>query len=102
MIHGEDVARAILAVHAQVSKSTGQRWLLTDGRVYDWWDLASAWGSGPSEEDRGPQPVWVQELMQEAGVRALPRDVELLQRALDSREFWSTFGISPVRGRLEA
>ncbi|OBZ66168.1 hypothetical protein A0H81_13754 [Grifola frondosa] len=95
MIHGEDVARAVLAVHRQPAKATGQRWLLTDGRVYDWWDIASAWGSA------GVQPRWVRELMTEEGVRALPRDAEKLGRAMDSREFWNTFELEPVRGRLE-
>ncbi|KAI0696942.1 hypothetical protein BC835DRAFT_1271211 [Cytidiella melzeri] len=94
MIHGEDVSRAILAVHDDFDMATGQRWLLTDGRVHDWWDLAHAWG-------RGPQPGWVQELMQEQGIRALPRSVEKLGKALDSQEFWNTFRIQPTMGRLE-
>ena len=42
MIHGLDVARAILAVHAEFSKAQGQQWIITDGSVYDWWDLGSA------------------------------------------------------------
>jgi hypothetical protein len=108
MIHGLDLARAILAVHAQFDKAAGQRWILTDGRVYDWWDLASAWGSG-GEQSRGsadgphgPQSAWVQQFMQEQGLRALPRNVELLGRALDSREFWTTFELSPAMARLES
>ena len=114
MIHGIDVARAILAVHSNFSKAQGQRWILTDGRIYDWWDLASAWGSNPLNKptDRwesgvstiqecGPQAKWVRELMAEMGVRALPRNVELLGRALDSRDFWDEFNLSPIRARLE-
>jgi nucleoside-diphosphate-sugar epimerase len=117
MIHGEDVARAVLAVHKDFDKATGQRWLLTDGRVQDWWDLASAWGtqvptigadtstagneSQETKQGRGPQPGWVQELMREEGIRALPRPLEKLGRALDSQEFWNTFGIQPVMGRIE-
>lgn len=114
MIHGIDVSRAILAVHSAFDKAVGQRWLLTDGRVYDWWDLAHAWGleystsksdtSERAEEprrDKGPHPRWVQELMLEHGIRALPRSVDLLGKALDSQEFWNTFGIQPVEGRLE-
>ncbi|KAJ3754582.1 hypothetical protein EV360DRAFT_51369 [Lentinula raphanica] len=107
MIHGIDVAQATIAVHNNFSKASGQRWLLTDGRVYDWWDLASAWGSGPldgshgTSEDRGPQAGWVQELMRETGVRALPRSNDALGRALDSREFWETFDIRPLKGRME-
>ena len=118
MIHGIDVARAILAVHGNFSKAQGQRWILTDGRVYDWWDLASAWGStlkkqaetcdeGESatsaieREERGPQAKWVRELMAEMRVRVLPRNVELLGRVLDSRDFWEEFNLSPIRARLE-
>jgi len=115
MIHGLDVSRAILAVHANFTKASGQRWILSDGRVYDWWDLASAWGSRPStagpsdldgpgddgDEGRGAQARWVRELMQEQGVKALPRNVEDLGRALDSRDFWFQFGLSPVQARLE-
>jgi hypothetical protein len=110
MIHGVDLARCILAVHDSFEKAEGQRWLLTDGRVYDWWDLASAWGlpshkpeeNGPAEDThRGPHPRWVRELMDETGVRALPRNVETLGRSMDSREFWRTFGLSPLKARLE-
>jgi len=115
MIHGLDVSRAILAVHANFPKATGQRWILTDGRVYDWWDLASAWGSrsstratgdlddlgGNNEETRGTQARWVRELMQEQDVRALPRNAERLGRALDSRDFWFEFEMSPLKARLE-
>ncbi|KAK7027280.1 hypothetical protein VNI00_015369 [Paramarasmius palmivorus] len=98
MIHGEDVARAILAIHGAWDKASGERWLLTDMRVYDWWELASGWGSNPgNEEDPGPQPGWVRELMREEGVRALPRSPEQLGRALDAREFWEVFELSPVK-----
>ena len=107
MIHGEDVSRSILAVHSQFSKATGERWILTDGRVYDWWDLASAWGDKsiegeePEDGERGPHARWVRELMQETGVRALPRNIELLGRALDSQDFWQTFSLSPLHARLD-
>ncbi|KAJ7796765.1 hypothetical protein B0H14DRAFT_3494436 [Mycena olivaceomarginata] len=98
LIHGLDLARAILAVHSDFSKAAGQRWLLTDGRVYDWWDLGSAWGTENSSD--GPA-VWVRELMQEGDVRVLPRNTELLGRILDSRDFWFEFGLAPLRARLE-
>ncbi|KAF5374535.1 hypothetical protein D9615_009077 [Tricholomella constricta] len=135
LIHGLDVSRAILAVHASWAQAAGQRWILTDGRVYDWWDLASAWGlpapfpapaillpsteqgqthlnmttttttttvtATTAGEDRGPHARWVRELMREEGVRALPRDVGMLGRALDSSEFWYGFGLSPLKARLE-
>ena len=110
MLHGVDLARCILAVHDSFDKAEGQRWLITDGRVYDWWDLASAWGlpnhnasEANSEEDRerGPHPRWVRELMEETGVRALPRNIETLGRAMDSRDFWRTFELHPLKARLE-
>jgi len=126
MIHGEDVSRAILAVHRQFELANRERWLLTDGRVYDWWDLASAWGETESRvkaarsvgngsmenggdvsnnsdgrDYRGPQAKWVKELMMEEDVRGLPRPPEMLGRAQDSREFWYTFGLEPARARLD-
>lgn len=109
MIHGTDVARAIVAVHENFAAASGQRWLLTDMRVYDWWDLASAWGNGGADSSsnsgdanpNGPQPGWVKELMEEQGVRVLPRPPGSMGRVLDSREFWSVFGLSPLKARLE-
>ncbi|KAJ6507687.1 hypothetical protein C8R47DRAFT_1099268 [Mycena vitilis] len=93
LIHGLDLARAILAVHSSFDKAAGQRWLLTDGRVYDWWDLAYAWGAeGPS--------TWVRELLREENVRVLPRNTELLGRILDSRDFWDDFGLAPLKAML--
>ncbi|KAF8343584.1 hypothetical protein F5887DRAFT_290817 [Amanita rubescens] len=106
MIHGLDVSRAILAIHTNFTKAVGQRWLLTDDRVYDWWDLASAWGARKPDtplesDDCDPQARWACELMREHDIRALPRNVELLGRALDSREFWETFELNPLKPRLD-
>jgi len=93
------------------------------GTSYDIWDLVSAWGDG-GEDGRGklptgPQPEvilddilidilysltlskWVRELMEEFNVRALPRGPDQFAKALDSREFWNTFGLTPARARLE-
>lgn len=105
LIHGLDVARGILAVHDQFDVAAGSRWLLTDQRIYDVWDLVSAWGDG-GEAGRGklptgPQPQWVRELMEEFNVRALPRSPDQFGKVLDSREFWNTFGLNPARARLE-
>jgi hypothetical protein len=94
MVHGADVARAVLAAHGAPGTARGERWLVTDGRVYDWWDLAGAWGAGAEAR-------WVRELMREHGVRALPRAPEVLGRALDGREFWEAFALEPTRPRLE-
>ncbi|OAV88629.1 hypothetical protein PTTG_08467 [Puccinia triticina 1-1 BBBD Race 1] len=106
MIHGLDVARAIVAVIDRFDLAAGQRWILTDQRVYDWWDLASAWGlsaldNAHSHQTIGPQAHWVNQLMQEHNIRALPRPPSALGRALDSRQFWDTFGLTPVRARME-
>ncbi|GAA5954078.1 hypothetical protein JCM3765_005283 [Sporobolomyces pararoseus] len=116
LIHGLDVARAVLAVHFstlkdQVEKTEGalkgERYLLTDLRVIDWWDLASryphkiAQGEGHSAEETPESFKWVQELMKEHEVRALPRTPQELGRALDSREFWNDFGLMPIKGCYE-
>ncbi|GAA5853216.1 hypothetical protein JCM8547_000245 [Rhodosporidiobolus lusitaniae] len=129
LVHGEDVARAVVAVHLSPSRSSsspsspdakekplkGTRWVLTDLRVYDWWDLVSAHPSplppspdSPSPsfhthagEHTPPHALWVQHLMRKHGVRSLPRTQEELGRAIDSREFWEEFGLMPSKGRWE-
>jgi hypothetical protein len=50
-----------------------------------------------NEKESNPQIKWVGELMDEYQVRALPRSMEQLGRCYDSREFWTTFGLMPVR-----
>ena len=57
-------------------------------------------GDGDDKDAPSPQSKWVFELMDEEGVRALPRSMEVLGRCYDSREFWKTFGLSPVRSRI--
>lgn len=127
LIHGRDVARAIVAVHlappralaiaspaglsaaAEKSKPLGRRYLLTDLRVYDWWDLASSRPVPPADEaartdaDAHRERVagWVGELLEEEGVEGLPRSAEELGRAMSSREFWREFGVVPEVGRWE-
>lgn len=99
MIHGEDVARAIVAVFAKWED--GERWLITDGFVYDWWALMAGWAKDKAKDDEpSQQSRWVFELMAEIGVRALPRDNAQLGRCYDSREFWQKFELSPIRSRI--
>lgn len=126
-IHGVDVARAIVAEHRRFSSS--KRWIIADCRVYDWYDLimsfgaltesssASSSGDAKKEGDEGNSKdekevmekddamrqqfaKWVGELMIEEGIRALPRDMEMLGRKLDSRGFWNHHGIWPRHQRL--
>lgn len=105
MIHGEDVSRAIIAVHQNWPSAAGQRWMLTDLMVYDWWELILGFGgeldhqNGNSERAE-KQIKWIGELMEEQDVKALPRAPEVLGRCYDTREFWKTFGLMPARARL--
>ncbi|KAI1148992.1 hypothetical protein F4825DRAFT_432034 [Nemania diffusa] len=115
VIHGADVARAIVALHRK--PTPGRRWILCDLHVYDWWDLVQDWalqaraagaaGDGEEEgEEKGEMArqsellAWVGELMVEEGVRALPRDAEAVGRRLDGRGFWRYMGIWPTQGRI--
>ncbi|EGN96987.1 hypothetical protein SERLA73DRAFT_93676 [Serpula lacrymans var. lacrymans S7.3] len=109
LIHGEDVARAIVAVTSNWEAATRNgngRWMLTDGFVYDWWSLFAAWAdeteSSGGGVDRSPskQAQWVYELMVEEEVRALPRSMETLGRCYDTREFWNTFRLAPLKAGL--
>ncbi|KAK0384876.1 hypothetical protein NLU13_7354 [Sarocladium strictum] len=115
VIHGEDVARAVLAVHR--SHASGKRYILCDMHVYDWWDLAQDWAilalrevreKGTEGTEEGNEVLrksttilrWVHELMTEEGVKALPRDTSAVGRALDGRGFWGDMGILPIHGRI--
>ncbi|KAL6711487.1 hypothetical protein ACN47E_004421 [Coniothyrium glycines] len=113
-IHGADVARAVLATHR--NPQPGKRWIVSDLRVYDWFDLimsfsaaaaAPAAAMGGDEAARsddaalcGQCAQWVGEIMLEDGIRALPRSVEVLGRKLDSRGFWEAHGVWPGHGRV--
>lgn len=111
VIHGEDVSRAVVALHRGFTKS--KRWLLCDMHVYDWWDLVQDWAvadvfseeraavlSAEQVETQRVRLAWVGELMVEEGVRALPRDSSQVGRALDGRAFWNEMGIWPSQGRI--
>ncbi|KAL2135291.1 hypothetical protein VTI74DRAFT_9059 [Chaetomium olivicolor] len=106
LIHGADVARAVVTLveggnDMWERSGRGQRWMLTDGFVYDWWALLAGWaeeGEGTGEPIE--QVKWVFELMREEGVRALPRSMEELGRCYDTREFWEAFGLMPLKGRV--
>ena len=117
MVHGVDVGRAVLAILARWEAARGQRWMLTDGFVYDWWALFAGWAdveegrsssaaAGARDDDSDATPAqtaqWVSELMrpEEGDVRALPRSMEALGRCYDSREFWATFGLVPLKARI--
>ncbi|KEF63070.1 uncharacterized protein A1O9_01046 [Exophiala aquamarina CBS 119918] len=118
LIHGRDVARGLVGV---IKKSTvddghaqlfGRRWIVADGVSYDWWTLVWNWmghidsaetkeggdgepGEGNQQEEKSRYRRWVLELMDEQNVKALPRDMELLGRKLDSRAFWRAIDIVP-------
>lgn len=112
MIHGVDVARVIVAVVRADWEAVGrgQRWMVTDGFVYDWWSLFAGWADTGREDEGGrdgvvgAEPIkqarWVYELMGEEDVRALPRSMEVLGRCYDTRELWRTLGIAPLKAGL--
>lgn len=111
-IHGEDVARAIIATHERFTPE--KRWIIADLRVYDWYDLIMSFshlsseeegaGGGAIDKEENERKLqfakWVGELMDEEGVKALPRPMETLGRKLDSRGFWKFHGVWPRHRRL--
>jgi hypothetical protein len=110
LVHGLDVSRAIVAVMRDWKTAKGQRWMLTDGFVYDWWALFAGWAdkskkgdaetSGDKVDDMpSDQARWVYELMHEERVWALPRSMNALGRAYYS-DFWTTFGLAPLKARV--
>lgn len=110
LVHGVDVARAIVGVVSNGDKDAifGRRWIIADGMSYDWWALTWEWMGETQEpnadeiipqraEDKWKYRQWVLELMDENNVRALPRAPELLGRKMDSRAFWKAVGLLPER-----
>ena len=97
----------------------GHRFPITDLHCYDWWDLFMQFGQyarqraidGETKAEilRGAKPEellyekWVLELMDENGIRALPRDKtgEGLGRLVDGRAFWAVAGARPLEGRAD-
>jgi hypothetical protein len=105
LIHGLDVARAIVAVVGNWELAHGQRFMLTDGFVYDWWSLFAGWADRKNTEGSVPrepsqQAKWVYELLEEDSVQALPRSMEALGRCYDGRDFWHTFSTVPIKARV--
>lgn len=99
LIHGKDVARACLAVHRKFYP--GERYLITDTRCYDWWNLISQWIPALETDNRAAGGTlhyneWLTELLQEENVKTLPRPPQRLGRVLDSDEFWKAMGIEPT------
>ncbi len=97
----------------------GHRFPITDLHCYDWWDLFMQFGQyarqraidGETKVEvlRGTKPEellyekWVLELMDENGIKALPRDKtgEGLGRLVDGRAFWAVAGARPLEGRAD-
>jgi hypothetical protein len=79
--------------------------MLTDLMVYDWWALILGFAGELQEENatkdrEHTQIKWVGEVMAEQNVKALPRSMEELARCYDTREFWTTFELMPIRARI--
>ncbi|KIX93889.1 uncharacterized protein Z520_10514 [Fonsecaea multimorphosa CBS 102226] len=116
LIHGVDVAGAVIGVLkvdcVKPGRLFGRRWIVADCVSYDWWSIVWDFNGDSSEEtqhkdeedaqeqtklERWKYRRWVMELMQDKGVKALPRPMEALGRKLDAREFWNAVGILPER-----
>ncbi|KAJ9604936.1 hypothetical protein H2200_010325 [Cladophialophora chaetospira] len=128
LVHGYDVAKAIIGVVEQDKKTQrpaetnpssfsapsvtlfGKRWIICDCVSYDWWQLvwdlsgetneAIVWddqNTGTDMAKKREYRGWVLDLMEEKGVRALPRSMDAMGRKLDGREFWNVVGLRPER-----
>lgn len=79
--------------------------ILTDLLVYDWWALILGFAGEMDAETKIDEMVkcqikWVGQLLEESNIRALPRSMAQLGRCYDTREFWTTFGLMPIRARI--
>ncbi|KAF2102619.1 hypothetical protein NA57DRAFT_33034 [Rhizodiscina lignyota] len=96
LVNGRDVARGVLG--CGWSGLAGKRWIVTDLRCYDWWDLLMSFDDGAAQGMEFAR--WVGELMVEEGVSLLPREPGKLGRVLDGRAFWNRLGIWPSVRRV--
>lgn len=106
-VHGQDVARAILLLHHSHRAGWGRRWIVSDTRVYDWWQLFRFLRPAlPDHPHDSPETAqrWVDELLQENSIRSLPRPIahddgqglpHYLERALQGHDFWNLFHSKP-------
>jgi hypothetical protein len=102
LIHGLDIARLTYAVTQNMTP--GERWLVTDLRVYgtylgvyllflDWWDLILNLDEGDGSQER---KEWLMELLFESKTKSIPRSIgEEIDRAVDSKETWMKFNLLP-------
>ena len=94
LVHGDDVAKGIVGCLEKWEGVGGGRWIVCDLRAWDWWDLILGWSL--ADEYRR----WVLELMDEEGLKALPRQRGSFPRTLDGRDFWRAVGLRPARSLL--
>ena len=104
LVHGEDVARAVVGCLEKWEEVRARRWIVCDLRSWDWWDLILGWADGRKDEGEGQNleyGKWVLELMEEQKVRSLPRGKDRLGRCLDGREFWEKVAEVPRKTLLQ-
>ncbi|KDN44272.1 hypothetical protein K437DRAFT_225037 [Tilletiaria anomala UBC 951] len=111
LVHGDDVASAILSMFIALSDDQARarlwakRWIVSDSHVYDWWHLAGVVPDLPEQYSQ-----WSRELATKYNVN-LPRSYDAqgasdiqrsLKRVLNGREFWDAaqVGISSLHGRF--
>lgn len=95
LIHGKDVARSILAVHAQFRP--GERWIVTDNGCYDWIQLFLAWGNEEQiaiARDLAQNDEACHEKLGDGSLEDIV-DTGGVKPRLDSSEFWETFNLKP-------
>lgn len=116
LVHGKDVAEAVLGVWGKVGRPDwgrtdtsfwGKRWIVTDGCTYDWWKLAIELPPAGTEEQT-KYAEWVRILQKAHKVSSLPRSFaetnggaqsyQYLDRTLSSKSFWDAVGRSPTKG----
>ncbi|CAO1624705.1 unnamed protein product [Parajaminaea phylloscopi] len=118
LVHGRDVAEAVGGVWNQVDRRDlaatplwGERWILTDGKTYDWWKLVLDLPITNTDE-RARYANWVRNLQKTHNVASLPRQFkdtaevgtssspEFLDRSLSSDSFWTAVGRRPTQGTV--
>ncbi|ORX49868.1 hypothetical protein DM01DRAFT_1394053 [Hesseltinella vesiculosa] len=91
LIHGHDVARAILASHEHFQPG---RWIVTDGGCYDWAKIFKQWGTLEQQEQLQDLLANDPDVHQPGSLDTLIQTTQVFPR-LDSSEFWEAHDLQP-------
>ncbi|OZJ05980.1 hypothetical protein BZG36_01219 [Bifiguratus adelaidae] len=101
LIHGHDVARAIVGMHQYFPiNDPNRRWIVTDNSTYHWIKLFWTWGAQTQRDIMEKLVKHDEDVRKAFGGRTLLEEMELgveRYKRLDASEFWNWVHLKPER-----